>query len=52
MSYQEWATRDALLNCFLFCHAQNSRFLFMETITSFFSDSNGAALLSEITVSL
>lgn len=24
----------------------------METITSFFSDSNGAALLSEITVSL
>lgn len=48
MSYQERATRDALLNCFLFCHAEKSRLLFMETITSFFSDSNDAALRSGI----
>lgn len=52
MSYQELATRDALLNRFLFCRAEKSRLLFMETITSLFSDSNDAALCSEITVSL
>lgn len=52
MSYQEGAARDALLNRFFFCHAEKSRFLFMETITSFSSKSNAATLCSEITVSL
>lgn len=43
---------DALLSCFLFCRVWKSRLLFTETITSFFSDSNDATLLSEITASL
>lgn len=42
---------DSLLNRFLFCHARKSRLLLMETITSFFSDSNDATLPSEITAS-